>query len=171
MKFPNMKLLVVRHAKAEERDDFSRKSPNDDLRPLTAEGREIMADSAKRIHKWAGTPDLLVSSTLVRAIQTAEILAAEFGIKEFARISQLAPDESPMEFLKWLEKTVAGKSRKMVCCVGHEPHLSLMCSYFLTGEARSFIDFKKSGACLLEFPDGVVEERAAILRWHIPPKT
>ncbi|MEQ1876046.1 MAG: histidine phosphatase family protein [Bdellovibrionia bacterium] len=166
-----MKLLVVRHAKAEERDNFSRKSSDDDLRPLTDEGRQVMAESARRIRKWAGVPDILVSSKLVRAVQTAEILAKEFGSSGFLQIGQLAPDESPMEFLKWLETCVAEKSPRMVCCVGHEPHLSLMVSYFLTGEARSFIDFKKSGACLIEFSDGQIEERAATLRWHIGPKT
>lgn len=165
-----MKLLVVRHAKAEERDDFSKTSSNDDLRPLTNEGREIMRDVAKSLRKWVGKPDVLVSSTLVRAIQTAEILGRAFDISEAQQTSTLAPDESPVEFQKWLSKLAKEKSPDFVCCVGHEPHLSSMVSYFLTGEPRSFIDFKKSGACLLEFPDGHIQERAALLRWHVQPK-
>ena len=167
---PKMKLLVVRHAKAEERDEFSQKSSNDDLRPLTDEGRKIMRDVAKSLSRWTGSPDVLVSSPLVRAVQTAEILGGEFGVSKIYQTSTLAPEESPIALVDWLRKLADKENPGLVCVVGHEPHLSLMISYLLTGEARSFIDFKKSGACLLEFPDGVIQERSVLLRWLIQPK-
>ncbi|HEX4925245.1 MAG TPA: histidine phosphatase family protein [Bdellovibrionales bacterium] len=165
-----MKLLVVRHARAEERDEFAEKSSNDDLRPLTKEGGEIMRSIAPRLREWCGAPDMLVSSPLVRAVQTAEILAEEFGFEKIIQTSTLAPDEAPLEFVRWLARTAKNDDPDFICIVGHEPHLGSLISYLLTGEPRSFVEMKKSGACLLEFPNGHIEEGAATLRWLVPPK-
>jgi phosphohistidine phosphatase len=162
-----MKLLVVRHAKAVERDDFSQ---DDDLRPLTDEGRKIMRSVGERLCELVGEIDFLASSTLVRAVQTAEIIGKEFNIESAEQTSVLVPGESPLVFVQWLSKIKETKRPRTVCVVGHEPHLGMLCSFLLSGEHRSFIEFKKSGACLLEFPDGFVEERAALLRWFVTPK-
>lgn len=170
MTLDRMKLLVVRHARAEERDEFAEKSSNDDLRPLTDEGRKIMQTVATRLNAWCGVPDMLISSPLVRAVQTAELLAEEYGFEKIIQTSTLAPDEQPLEFVRWLGRTLKNSRSDFVCIVGHEPHLGSLVSYLLTGEARSFVELKKSGACLLELPDGNVEEGAATLRWLVTPK-
>ena len=66
-----MKVLVIRHSSAI--DPYS--APSDELRWLTPEGRERMrrvgSEIASRI-----TPTQIYTSPLVRAVQTAEILAA-----------------------------------------------------------------------------------------------
>jgi phosphohistidine phosphatase len=93
-----MKLLIIRHAIAMERAEYHadvrRRAKasgvgdpdhsNDDLRPLTEKGMRKMRKNASGLNRLTGRPDLLVSSPLKRAKQTAEILASEWGIGQHA---------------------------------------------------------------------------------------
>ncbi|MES2857246.1 MAG: phosphoglycerate mutase family protein, partial [Bdellovibrionota bacterium] len=67
-----MKLLVVRHAIAMKREDFKGKS--DDSRPLTEAGISKMKRNAEGLASLVSAPALLVTSPLVRAVQTFDIL-------------------------------------------------------------------------------------------------
>ena len=53
-------------------------------------------------------------------------------------------------------------------CVGHEPNLSSLAGYLLTGRDRSFLELRKGGAVLLDFPGRIVAG-GAILQWHLAP--
>jgi phosphohistidine phosphatase len=83
---------------------------------------------------------------LVRAVQTAEIIASEYDC-EVVTVDALAPDEDPAKTLAWIGTEQADGT---VALVGHEPHLSAMVSYMLAGKRAAFIELKKGGACLLE---------------------
>ena len=74
-----MNVLVIRHAIAEDRDVFARTEKDDDERPLTDEGRKKMARGAQGLHTLVPKLDLIASSPLVRAQQTAAIVAMVCG--------------------------------------------------------------------------------------------
>ena len=66
-----MKLLLVRHAIAEEREEFERTGEPDDQRPLTSEGRKKMKRAAAGLGELVNKVDILATSPLARAQQTA----------------------------------------------------------------------------------------------------
>ena len=70
-----MKLLVVRHGAAMEREDFASTGESDDLRPLTEEGKAEMKLIASSLSDDVEKLDVLATSPLVRARQTADIIA------------------------------------------------------------------------------------------------
>ena len=90
-----MELLLVRHAVAEARDP--RRWPDDRDRPLTQQGEARMRRAARGLGRVVPDVDLLFSSPLARAWQTAEILHDEIGWPEPAPLSQLEPDRSPAQ--------------------------------------------------------------------------
>jgi phosphohistidine phosphatase len=158
-------LLVVRHAIAEERATFAQTGKDDAERPLTAEGRRKFERAARGLKKVVGSIDLLATSTLVRAIQTGEILEAAFGIEGTARLRELAPDADPSSLLQWLRRR---RRHPLVAVVGHEPHLSQLIGYLLVGQSSGFVDLKKGGAVLLALGKAPAVGRAE-LRWHLTP--
>ncbi|HYL04851.1 MAG TPA: histidine phosphatase family protein [Thermoanaerobaculia bacterium] len=159
-----MKLLIIRHAIAEDREDFARTGKDDSLRPITDEGKKKMKQSARGLRTLVPEIDLLATSPLTRAAQTAAILDSVYGGLREVEIAELAPESSPVEFLSWLRKQ-AGEN---VAVVGHEPSISLIVSWLLTGTEKRLFSFRKGGACLLEFP-GEVGAGTASLLWALAP--
>jgi phosphohistidine phosphatase len=159
-----MKLLLIRHAIAEEREDFARTGKDDRLRPLTDEGRKKMKQGAKGLKGLVPEIDLLATSPLTRAAQTGAILDTVYGGLKEVEIEELSPEATPNEFLLWLRKQEAGT----VAAVGHEPSLSLILAWLLTGTERRLFAFRKGGACLLELPDEVGAGTATLL-WALTP--
>ena len=74
-----MDLFIIRHAWAAERDDSA--YPDDSLRPLTEEGRNRFARMVEALVPRGLAPQLIVTSPMLRCVQTAEILAAALGEK------------------------------------------------------------------------------------------
>jgi phosphohistidine phosphatase len=159
-----MKLLLIRHAIAEEREDFARTGKDDRLRPLTDEGRKKMRQAAKGLAGLVPEIDLLATSPLTRAAQTGAILDTVYGGLKEVEIEELSPEATPNDFLLWLRKQEAGT----VAAVGHEPSISLILSWLLTGTERRIFAFRKGGACLLELPDEVGAGTATLL-WALAP--
>lgn len=159
-----MKLLLIRHAIAEESEDFAKTGRDDRLRPLTDEGRKKMKQVAKGLQEIVPEIDLLATSPLTRAAQTGAILDSVYGGLSEVEIEELSPEATPNDFLRWLRKQKAGT----LAAVGHEPSLSLILSWLLTGTERRIFAFRKGGACLLEFPDEVGAGTATLL-WALTP--
>jgi len=158
-------LLVIRHAIAEDRDAFGRTGEDDDLRPLTDEGREKMIRGAAGLRVLLPTLDLLASSPLVRAQQTAAIVAKAYGMEAIETTSTLEPDADLARFESW----IAGQPRAAtVAVVGHEPHLSTLVTWLLAGVDASHIVLKKGAACALAF-DGRVRRAEGVLLWLQTP--
>ncbi|HEX3867112.1 MAG TPA: histidine phosphatase family protein [Gemmatimonadaceae bacterium] len=160
-----MRLLIIRHAIAGDKTEFAKTGQSDDLRPITADGRDKMERAADGLREVVPTISLLASSPLTRAAQTAEIIALEYDIPIDETIDALRPDAPFDDFLGWLTTRAA---RDIIAVVGHEPHLSGLISWLISGGAKFRIDLKKGGACLLEF-GGAPERGCAILLWSIPP--
>jgi phosphohistidine phosphatase len=159
-----MKLLLLRHAIAEDQEDFSRTGKDDRLRPLTDEGRKKMKQSAKGLREIVPEIDLLATSPLTRAAQTGAIVDTVYGGLAEVEIEELSPEATPNDFLRWLRKQKAGT----LAAVGHEPSISLITSWLLTGSERRIFSFRKGGACLVEFT-GEVGAGTATLLWALTP--
>ena len=71
-----MRLLLIRHAIAEEREDFARTGKDDGLRPLTDDGRKKMKQAARGLRGLVPDIDLLATSPLTRVVAFAERLVS-----------------------------------------------------------------------------------------------
>ncbi|HVT57587.1 MAG TPA: histidine phosphatase family protein [Thermoanaerobaculia bacterium] len=159
-----MKLLIIRHAIAEEREDFARTGKDDQLRPLTDEGRKKMKQGARGLKTIVPEIDLLATSPLTRAAQTGAVLDSVYGDLREVEVQELQPQASPIEFLAWLRQ----QEGETVAVVGHEPSISLMLSWLLTGTEKRIFSFRKGAACMLEFA-GEVGAGTATLLWALTP--
>ncbi len=161
-----LELLVVRHAIAEDRETFARTDEPDELRPLTPRGRKRMQRATKGLRTLVPRIDVLATSPLVRAVQTAEIIAGEYGDLELEEVQALEPDASSKTLLGWLQSQAEGST---VAIVGHEPSLSFHVSWLTSRSDEPFVEFKKGGAGLLRFYDEVVSGGATLL-WMLTPR-
>jgi phosphohistidine phosphatase len=160
-----MQLLIVRHAVAEQRETFAATGKDDAERPLTEEGRRRFRRSALGLRELVPALDILATSALVRAVQTADILAKVYGIGGVVRLRELEPEARPAALLPWLH---AQRHRAVVAVVGHEPHLSRLAERLLAGGGRELLELKKGGACLVDLGEDPRSSRAALL-WLSTP--
>ena len=159
-----MRLLLIRHAIAEEREDFARTGKDDRLRPLTDDGRKKMKQAARGLCALVPEIDLLATSPLTRAAQTGAIIDSVYDGLKVEEIEELAPESTPATFLLWLRQRKEGT----IAVVGHEPSLGQIFSWLLTGTERRLLNFRKGGACLLEMSEEVAAG-TAILCWALTP--
>ena len=161
-----MRVLVIRHAIAEDRDAFAKSGRADGARPLTKEGRAKMREGAAGLARLVPKVDVIATSPLARAIETGEIIARAYGgDTRVVQIAPLTPTKPVNALLHWLQ---AQPPAATVALVGHEPHLAVLVSWLLTGLQESFIELKKGSACLLEFESDVKAGRAKLL-WALKP--
>jgi phosphohistidine phosphatase len=161
-----MKLLIVRHAIAEDKARFAKTGKPDADRPATKDGLRKMARNARGLRALQDEVAFIATSPLTRARQTAQVLARVWpnaGVRDWNELSPEAPFGSLLARLK------ATRGDPTVVLVGHEPHLSRFACWLLTGAERSFILLKKGGACALDFPHRV-DKRQALLCWALTPR-
>ena len=129
-----MKLYVMRHGPAQDDSPSGR----DADRALTPSGRERVAAVAKALDAEGEAPFAILSSPLVRAVETAEIVAEVTHLSRRAREdkkAQRAGATGEIEIRRELgmgteklallaELVRAGRKRVMI--VGHEPDLSML---------------------------------------------
>lgn len=163
-----LRLLVLRHAIAEDPEAFAKTGRPDARRRLTKPGRKKMRKAARGLEKLVPKVDVLATSPLTRAIETGEILADRFDGLRPLRLPALAPGKSVAQVMDWLREQATRKPGAVVAVVGHEPHLGQMVSWMLTGLRESFVPLKRGGACLLEFQNEVKPARAKLL-WSLRP--
>jgi len=165
-----MNLLVIRHAIAEDKEAFAKSGRSDDQRPLTEEGRTKMRRAAEGLRVVVPRLSILASSPLVRARETAEIIAPALKVARVEIVDALRPDRPFDAFLEWLRQRSTAKDDddRTVAVVGHEPHLSGLVTWLMTGTTESRLELKKGAACLLCF-DATPAAAGAILRWALSP--
>jgi phosphohistidine phosphatase len=158
-------LLVVRHGIAESRETFALSGRNDEHRPLTIDGRRRMKQGVAGLHTMVSDPGELWSSSLTRAVQTAELLSLEYD-RPSHETYVLRPEARPEAWLDWFR----GIRSNDVCIVGHNPHLSSLITWLLAGDFRPAVELKKGGVALLEFgEDGPAAAGGAVLNWMVTP--
>ncbi len=160
-----MRLLVIRHAIAEDPTAFAASGRNDAERPLTERGRRRMRRVVRGLRRLIPTIDALATSPLVRAVETAQVLADAYRGLAITRVSELVPSSEPAALLPWLEKQ---RSKETVAAVGHEPALGRWAGWLLAGGDRAFVEFKKGGICCLEILDAPGPASAS-LQWALTP--
>lgn len=161
-----MDLLVIRHAIAQDKAEFARTGRDDAQRPLTDDGREKMRHAAAGLRTLVPELARLATSPLVRAMQTAEIVAAAYDASPRIEIVDvLAPGSAHDDFASWLgRQNVDGT----IAVVGHEPHLGGLVTWLLTGRDESHTPLRKGGAALLTF-EGAPARGGAQLIWLLTP--
>ena len=154
---------MIRHAIAEDRD--AQRWPDDRLRPLSprgiARGRKAAAGLAQL---WA-KPEHVLSSPLLRARQTAQLLERHAGWPRAQLCAELDPEAAPHALLARLARSAGER----VVVVGHEPHLSALLAQCLPGGTQRGISFRKMGAALVR-SGTQVRPGSAQLIWFAPPK-
>jgi phosphohistidine phosphatase len=143
-----VKLLLIRHAPAEDREEFAKTGLDDSQRPLTKDGERKMRKAACGIRALVPSLDMLATSPYPRALRTAELVAEAFDGIAPQPIHVLIPGGSRRELLSWLREA---NSAATVAIVGHEPDLSALVAWLTTGTPGSWLEFAKGGACLLEW--------------------
>ncbi|MGE3955640.1 MAG: phosphohistidine phosphatase SixA [Vicinamibacterales bacterium] len=138
-----VQLYLIRHAIAEERGEAW---PDDTLRPLTRDGKSRMRKVVRGLGRLDVQVDVVLTSPLVRARETAEIVAAAFDpAPRIVVVDALAPDGSHTALLDALKKHAR---RKSVALVGHEPDLGRLAAR-LVG-ARNPFEFRKGAVCRID---------------------
>jgi phosphohistidine phosphatase len=141
-----MQLVLIRHARAEERTLLKR----DHTRALTQDGRRRMRKAARGLHALLPGLTQIATSPLVRARQTAEIVAAVYDGIDIVNLPALSPGTAPRAVLAWLGTQ---PNEAVLALVGHEPDLGQLASWLLVGRPAGFVQFKKGAAALIEFAD------------------
>jgi phosphohistidine phosphatase len=149
-----MQLYFLRHGEA----DWPGWTKPDDERPLTDFGKKELRQVAKFLDRLKVKPDLIVTSPLPRALQTAEIAAEQLKTK-------LRQDEAlePGFGIGELSAVLKRHRSKVLMLVGHEPDFSSVISA-LTG---GFLKMSKAGVALVDIDPETEKGR---LLWLFPPK-
>jgi phosphohistidine phosphatase len=156
-------LYLVRHAIAAERGP---NYPDDRERPLTTEGIARFKQAVEGLKEFDVALELVLTSPLVRAIHTAELLAAGIGGKpRMEKLDALAPGGRMTQVLEAISKY--SKRSHRIALVGHEPDLGELAVRLL--RARGTIEFKKGAVCCIEL-DGAMPTGPGTLKWLLPPR-
>jgi phosphohistidine phosphatase len=156
----DMKLYFLRHGAAVEQDEWQ---GDDATRPLTPDGRKAMEREAKAMKDLDLEPDLIITSPLTRAKETAEIVASALRMQE-----RLVEDRRLAETV---DANVIGQllrshgDAQVIMLVGHEPDFSRTIGQ-LAGGAN--VDLKKGGLARIDLADST--STSGELVWLIPPK-
>ena len=165
-------LLLLRHGIAEERLE----GHDDGQRRLTPEGRERTAGVIERLLSLDLACDLVLSSPLVRARQTAELAVVAGLAPELELAAALAPLADPLPLLeRWLGPLSPRPGWKRLALVGHEPDLSTLAALLIgvpMAQAPQALQLKKAGVALLQWsapPAGPLPGTAR-LALMLPPR-
>ena len=146
MATPTTQLYVVRHAWAE---DFS-PDLDDHSRPLTKKGRKRFERFMKHLRNFGVTIDLIVSSPLVRAHQTAEIMADVFKTQRLELHDALAPASDWAAIVEWTSAEDAAR----VAWVGHAPCVGRLVASTI-GDSAAAIRMQKGAVASIAFELGL----------------
>ena len=159
-----MRLLLIRHAEAGEKDPA--RWPDDRDRPITDEGRAIHARASETLRARGWTPDVLLTSPWTRARQSAEITAERLGLPRLFESEGLA---MPPNLARIQEAVGARPARATVALVGHSPFLDQLAAQLLGGRsAKLRFEWAKSGAMVLD-ADRIAAGSAALVAFLPPP--
>ncbi|HZL97496.1 MAG TPA: histidine phosphatase family protein [Terriglobales bacterium] len=151
-----MKLYLVRHAEAVERSG----TMPDGVRYLTSRGRLSFREIVHRVRKSGAAPDVVFSSPLVRAVQTAEILAERLDLSGPVVVTR---ELSPGFDLRALRVLLSGaESAAEAAFVGHEPDLGLLAAALLAVPGGFPL---RKGAVLALEADGSARKGTAKFLW------
>ena len=161
-----MNLYLLRHAPAVERGTAG--FADETTRPLTPAGRREMRKVAAGLRKMDLDFDLIYSSPLLRAKQTADIVAAALKLgKKIKFTKALEPGGNQKNLVTELNRI--RPAPKNLLLVGHEPDLSQLISQLVTGQRADGFELKKAGLAKLKIKK-LKFGQCATLAWLLTPK-
>ncbi len=161
-----MEIYLIRHGIAEER----RSDIKDEERSLTKEGRHKTEKVAQQLKKLGLHFDLIATSPLVRARQTAEILIAGGLSSHLEECADLDPNGQIHSWLvDWLEPRRYSPQTQLAL-VGHEPNLSSWAEILVWGQATAGLVLKKAGMIGVKLPEKGSSLGRSQMFWLTPPK-
>lgn len=159
-----MKIYLIRHADAV---DAGERGVKEAERYLTGRGRTEIRRVAEKLAVLGVGLDGMLTSPLVRAVQTAEIVAAALGFDE--------PVEAcpALEAGRWTRKSIAEaladrSSSGSYALVGHNPDMEQIASALLKASCDA-VPFKKGTVCLIEVKGEPFKDEARFV-WMLQPK-
>lgn len=169
----------IRHGIAQARGEVE-----DELRSLTPKGIAKTQQVAQRLVELGLHFDALLTSPLVRAQQTAEILHSAGLAKQIEEFSPLRPEGDISDWLTWLGSRQAtfldryASKALSVAMVGHEPNLSQWAQQLVNGQTSEQLSglqsgrwtLKKAGIIGLEVPAASRAMGQSQLFWLAPPR-
>jgi len=155
-------LYVVRHGIAEA----DAPKGGDRARRLTPSGRAKVRRIGRGLRRLKVKADVLLTSPLPRASETAALLAEEHGaLPAPTTLAALATGSAPLETLRALGRYA---QRGSLMIIGHEPGLSQLVSVLLTGSPDGVAIELRKGACAALELDRLAPRRATLLWLHTP---
>ena len=154
-----VQLHLLRHAHAGDPEKWS--GP-DEIRPLSSKGRRQAELMAHFLREAGFDPDVVLSSPMTRALETAEIVARAIGRKVIVVEELAGPLELPR--VDALLDAVNDPTRPLL--VGHDPDFSSLAAELL-GLAELPL---RKGAILRLDTMRPLRPARAILRWLVPPE-
>jgi phosphohistidine phosphatase len=155
-----MILYLMRHASA----GVPRENPVlDTKRALIKEGKDQCMLMARMLNALKVQVDVVVSSPLKRALQTAQFVGTEMGYEAKVEISKgLAPNASYADFQQMLAKYA---DREGVLAVGHNPNLFQFLGRLVTGNGGAAIRMRKGSVARID-----LDRHPPLLQWLIDPR-
>lgn len=144
-----MEVYFIRHGIAAVRGTYA----DDEQRPLTDKGKVRTAEVAQRLSATGLKFDLILTSPLLRADRTAEILKQAGLSKAIETFTPLKPDGDLAEWLEWLESYQSENLRAKIALVGHQPDLGEWIEMLIWGNVKNQLVVKKAGVIGLKIPD------------------
>jgi phosphohistidine phosphatase len=163
-----IRIYLVRHGIAV--DPSEKGALDDDARPLTAKGRRRFRRLARTFAQLGELPDFIFTSPLVRAVQTAEILAGALKMAEVGVLDELQPEAGVGKLLAETGRRV--KTLQSVALVGHDPQMTQLVIALagLSKEDAERVDFKKGAIVRIDVGD-LPSARPSEAKWWMKPKS
>ncbi|QOJ15791.1 MAG: phosphohistidine phosphatase SixA [Planctomycetia bacterium] len=162
-----MRLYILRHGVAADPDPAGLGS--DAERELTPDGRRKTRRAVRGLARVAPRIDHVLTSPLRRAVQTAELAAQAFGVPP-ERVRRSGTLEPGAKFADLFRELADYPPDSAVLLVGHEPHLSGLTSFLLTGDADSVdVCMKKCTVAALD-TGSMPPTQPASLRFLLQPR-
>jgi len=150
-----MNLYLIRHGDAQA-------DKPDEICSLTPEGLRSVGKTAAWITKSAERPEIILSSPLKRALETADFFAKGWGVR-IEQVEWLHAGVEPSVVIEELKK----RGEQNIALVGHLPNLGLLMGVLLWGLPPKEIVLPKASVSYLTFIE--IKPGAARLRWLITP--
>lgn len=158
-----MILYLVRHG------DYDLEATSDEARVLSPKGHKITAAMARLLTSSGfDSPEIIVTSPLIRARETARIMAKEFAPNATIEINggllSGRDIESAMSIIASNKKEC-----DVLMLVGHDPLLSVLASVLLNGNDVPVIEMRKSTVAIFELTRFEIPRMRGVLRAYLPP--
>ena len=161
-----MEVYLIRHGIAAERGTYN----NEEQRPLIKKGVNRTTRVAESLLNRGLKLDLILTSPLVRAAQTADIFQQVGIAKKIETFTFLKPNRAIAEWLAWLEQYQPKHPEAKIALVGHQPDLGNWAEMLLWGTIQGQIEVKKAGVIGIKIPPIGTAIARSTLFLHTAPK-